>query len=109
MNVVVEQIAVNNNIVEVFSYGPRSVRGVEVGGVCTFPPIQLNVFNNNTAISYAWAAAPDGTLALNAANTVGHVHLRERRREDADRHGHHGHGDGVEERHGELRRVGAAT
>ena len=71
VNVVVEQIVVNNNIVEVFSYGPRSVRGVDVGGVCTFPPIQLNVFNNNTAISYAWAAAPDGTLALNAANTAG--------------------------------------
>jgi len=71
VNVVVEQINVNNNIVEVFSYGPRSVRGVQQGAECVYPPIQLNVFNNNTAISYSWAAAPDGALALNAANTSG--------------------------------------
>jgi len=71
VNVVVEQINVGGNIVETFSYGPRSVNGVGIGGVCTFPPIQLNVFNNNTAISYGWTASPDGNLALNATGTSG--------------------------------------
>jgi hypothetical protein len=71
VNVVVETINVGGNIVEVFSYGPRSVAGVNVDGVCTFPAIQLNVFNNNAAISYAWTAAPDGDFALNATSTSG--------------------------------------
>jgi hypothetical protein len=71
VNVVVETILVGGNIVEVFSYGPRSVAGVLVNNVCTYPAIQLNVFNNNPAISYGWTAAPDGNLALNATSTSG--------------------------------------
>lgn len=71
VNVVVETIQVGGNIVEVFSYGPRSVAGVLVNDVCTFPSVQLNVFNNNPAVTYGWTAAPDGNLSLNATSTSG--------------------------------------
>jgi hypothetical protein len=61
-----------NNIVETFTYGPRTVNGKSVGGQCTFPStIALNVANTNTAIHYSWTSTPDGTFALNTTNTAG--------------------------------------
>jgi hypothetical protein len=70
VGVVVEQITVPGNSVEVFTYGPRTVTGMNVGGACVYPPVALKVFNNDTTITYGWAAS-DGTLALNATNTEG--------------------------------------
>lgn len=72
VDVAVEQISVNGNNVEVFSYGPRSVTGrTNAANACVYPPVNLKVFNNDTTITYTWAATPDGALALNALNTQG--------------------------------------
>jgi hypothetical protein len=69
--VAIEQITVPGNNVEVFTYGPRTVTGRTVDGACVYPPVALQVFNNDPTITYAWAATPNGTLALNATNTAG--------------------------------------
>jgi len=71
VDVVVEQISVNGNNIEVFSYGPRSVTGrTNASNQCVYPPVALKVFNNDPTITYDWSAA-DGTLALNALETQG--------------------------------------
>jgi hypothetical protein len=59
------------SVIETFGYGPRSVTGTTVGGVCTFPPIAVKIANTNSAIQYAWSATPDGTFALNSSHTSG--------------------------------------
>ncbi len=59
------------SVIETFTFGPRSVQGNSVGGACVFAPIAVKVANTNTAIHYSWAATPDGTFALNTANTQG--------------------------------------
>ena len=74
VNVVVETITVDENVVEAFTYGPRSVAG-ELGAdgvTCEFPPIDLKIANKDPSIVYAWSSAPaGGTLAMNATNTEG--------------------------------------
>ncbi len=59
------------SVIETFTYGPRSVQGKTVAGVCTFSPITIKVQNSNTAIAYSWASTPDGTFTMNTANTSG--------------------------------------
>jgi hypothetical protein len=68
VNVVVETITVDNNIVETFAYGPRAVRGVSSGDVCTYPPIALKIANNDPTIAYSWAASPNGTFSGTSTN-----------------------------------------
>src|SRR3954470_1429717 len=60
-----------SDFIETFSYSPRSVDGLLVGSACTFPAIDLQISNLNSAISYSWKASPDGQFSLNATNTSG--------------------------------------
>lgn len=72
VNVVVDTVTVATNVSEAFTYGPRSVPGELVGGVCTFPEIDLKVAGTHTGITYGWTASPaGGTFALNATSTEG--------------------------------------
>jgi hypothetical protein len=69
VNVVVETINVDNNIVQVFSYGPRTVSGLlQMDGTCSYPPIKLKVHNPNPAIAYSWAVNPTSAGTFSPAN-----------------------------------------
>ncbi len=63
-NVTVEVVqTTTSNIVETFSYGPRTVLGYTSGSTCAFPPIALKVRNTDPTIVYGWDDGSDGTFS----------------------------------------------
>jgi hypothetical protein len=59
------------NVVETFSYGPRAVLGYLSGGVCTFPVVNIKIKHDDTAVTYLWSDASDGTFLPNNATVDG--------------------------------------
>lgn len=68
VNVAVETITIGS-VIETFTYGPQTVKGHNnMDGVCTYSPVTLKILNANSAVSYSWAATPDGTFGGSATN-----------------------------------------
>ena len=58
------------NVIETFSYGPRSVLGYLDAGACKFPDVALKIKNDDTTIAYTWSDNGGGGTFLANANTT---------------------------------------
>ena len=59
------------NVVESFSYGPRSVLGYLDAGVCAFPNVNIKIKHDDPTVTYVWSDASDGTFVPSNTTTDG--------------------------------------
>jgi len=71
VDVEVETIQTVVSALETFTVAPTTAAVTNSGGTCTWAPIGIDVDDPSAGVTIAWAAAPDGTLSLDADNTDG--------------------------------------